>query len=292
MFDWDDLKPLLALSRHGSLLAAARALGANQTTLQRRITALERRLGRPLVIRDPAGYRLTSLGQDAAAAAARMEREAEAFALVARRAAKSREILRLTCPEPVAPRLRPLVAAFEVEHPDIEVRFVTSDRYLDLSKGEADIAFRSGDTDADLVGRKVADSIWSVYASRDYVARHGAPVHEGELGDHALLSLDAAMNKHRLVSWLTTVAPDAIIAGRSSSILGLIAVAKSGLGIAALPANLADSEEDLVRAFGPVPALQRTWRLLTRPDLREKPAIAAFFAFAATQRSALKDILM
>jgi DNA-binding transcriptional LysR family regulator len=52
---------------------------------------------------------------------------------------------------------------------------VTSDRYLDLSKGEADVAFRSGDTDDDLVGRKIADSIWAVYASRAYIERPGNP---------------------------------------------------------------------------------------------------------------------
>jgi len=292
MFDWDDLKPLLGLSRHGSLLAAARALGANQTTLQRRISALEQRLGRSLVIRDPAGYRLTALGQEAVAVAARMEREAEGLVTSARRGGGSVQALRLTCPEPVVPRLRPLIAIFESEHPDIQVAFVTSDGYLDLSKGEADVAFRSGDTEADLVGRKVADSIWSVYASYDYVARRGLPADEGELSRHALVSLDAAMSKHRLVGWLAAVAPEAVIAARSSSILGLISAVRSGIGVAPLPANLADAEEGLVRAFGPVPALQRTWRLLTRPELRQTAAVAAFYAFAEQRRAELKAILM
>lgn len=60
-----------------------------------------------------------------------------------------------------------------------------SDRYLDLSKGEADVAFRSGDTDD---GRKIADSVWAVYASEDYIARHGKPTRAEDLSQHPLAS--------------------------------------------------------------------------------------------------------
>lgn len=63
MFDWDDLRYFLAVARHGSTVAAARALGQNQSTVQRRLAALERRIGRPLVVREPSGYRLTELGR-------------------------------------------------------------------------------------------------------------------------------------------------------------------------------------------------------------------------------------
>ena len=52
---WDDLRVLLALHRHGSLLAAGRALGVSTSTAARRIEALEKALGRPLVHRSSAG---------------------------------------------------------------------------------------------------------------------------------------------------------------------------------------------------------------------------------------------
>jgi hypothetical protein len=61
-FDWDDLKHLLAVARHGSTLAAGRALGVDQSTAQRRLPELERRLGQSLV--RPSGYRLTETGQE------------------------------------------------------------------------------------------------------------------------------------------------------------------------------------------------------------------------------------
>ena len=59
MFDWNDLRHLIAVSRHGSTLAAATALGVNQSTVHRRIAELESRLGLTLVKRHPTGYRLS-----------------------------------------------------------------------------------------------------------------------------------------------------------------------------------------------------------------------------------------
>ena len=50
-------------------------------------------------------------------------------------------------------------------------------RKLDLSKGEADIAIRGGSLDDDpaLVGRKIAEVPWGIYASHSFVERHGRP---------------------------------------------------------------------------------------------------------------------
>ena len=87
-------------------------------------------------------------------------------------------VIRVTCPEPIVFRITQsdLLQRFASRHPALQVHFVTSDRYVDLAKGEADVALRSGDTDdGDLVGRKIGDSIWAVYASRAYIERHGQP---------------------------------------------------------------------------------------------------------------------
>src|SRR3981081_24103 len=98
-------------------------------------------------------------------------------------------VIRVTCPEPIVYRMTQskLIDRFHARHPKLRVEFVTSDRYLDLSKGEADVAFRSGDTDDELVGRKVADSIWAVYASQGYVEQHGKPATVNELPNHPLV---------------------------------------------------------------------------------------------------------
>jgi len=55
MLDWDDLRSFLALARTGSLSAAARALNVRQTTMGRRLAAMETRAGAPLLTRSSEG---------------------------------------------------------------------------------------------------------------------------------------------------------------------------------------------------------------------------------------------
>ncbi len=294
-FDWDDLKYVLALARHQSTVAAARALDVDPSTVQRRLAELERRVGSPLVQREAAGYRLTELGEELIPHAERVE---EAVHALERHLAEARRgdlgVIRLTCPEPLVTRLTRsgFLDRFHSRHPGLRVEFVMSDRELDLLSGDADVALRSGDTDdQQLVGRKVADSIWAVYASRQYLERHGAPRSVDELGDHALIGFDASMSHHRAARWLTRVAPGATFVARNDGILGLVHSAKAGVGIAPLPTALGDAEPDLVKVLGPIPELTRAWRLLTTPELRKTPRVSAFFDFVLGELDALRPVL-
>ena len=292
MFDWDDLRYFLAVARHGSTVAAGKALRLSQSTVQRRLVAFEKRLGRKIATRTPQGYRLTPFGEELKPLAERIE---AAIGDLERHVSNTKRnrgsIIRLTCPEPIVQRMTPLIERFHASHPKIQVEFVMSDRYLDLAKGEADVAFRSGDTDDELVGRKIADSVWAVYASQAYIAQHGRPQRTEDLADHPLVCLDESMKNHRVAKWLAEAAPNATIAARNNSVLGMLYGVKSGIGIGPLPTAIADGEADLVRVLGPIPELARSWRLLTRAELRRTPAIAAFFDFVVAERESLKSIL-
>jgi DNA-binding transcriptional LysR family regulator len=295
MFAWDDVRYFLAVARHGSTLAAAKKLGLSQSTVSRRLAVLERRIGRALFKRHSSGYRLTEFGSEMLPYAEQIERAALAFAQHKSTLERGEVgVIRLTCPEPIMYRITQsaLLDRFHARHPGLRVEFVMSDKYLDLAKGDADVALRSGDTEDDvLVGRKIADSLWAVYASRAYVARHGAPEGIGDLGRHAVVSLDETMAQHRAVKWLREVAPGADIAARSNSVLGLVSAAKAGIGLTPMPTALGDAEADLVRVLGPIPALTRSWRLLTHPDLRKAPRVAAFFDFVNDEIAAFRPIL-
>ncbi|MGE0801639.1 MAG: LysR family transcriptional regulator [Lautropia sp.] len=292
MFDWNDLKYLIAVARHGSTLAAARALNVNQSTVQRRIGELESHLGLRLVERSQRGYRLTNAGKAVLADAEQVATAVAAFEQRVDEEVRANTI-RLTCPEPIAVRLSHsgLIERFRERHPGIRIEFILADRYVDLSKGEADVALRSGDTDGELVGRKLADSLWAVYASRDYVSRHGAPGSVEALRSHALVGLDHTMAKHRLATWLEEVADGTNPVAKANSVLGLVAAVKAGVGITALPTALGDSEPDLLRAFGPVAALRREWRILTLPALRRTPKVDALFSFLVSEGEAVKGVL-
>jgi DNA-binding transcriptional LysR family regulator len=294
-FDWDDLKHLLAVARHGSTLAAARALGVDQSTVQRRLVELERRIGQTLVQRRPSGYRLTELGEAMLPHAQNVEQAVRTFELaLAGAVAEITGVIRVSCPEPIVLKITQsaLLDRLRARHPALTVHFVMSDKYVDLARGDADVALRSGDTDDDeLVGRKIGDSLWAVYASHSYIERHGRPESIEALARHALVGFDETMAKHRITAWLRTVAPDVPLAARVNSVLGLIYAAKAGVGIAPLPMPLGDAEPDLVRLLGPVPELTRIWRLLTTPELRRTPRVSAFFDFVVSELETLRPII-
>ncbi|AMJ60677.1 LysR family transcriptional regulator [Bosea sp. PAMC 26642] len=293
MFDWNDLKPFLAVAEHQSMIAAGRALGLSQSTVQRRLSELERRIGRKLVVRHTAGYRLTEDGQNLLPLAQGVARAvAELEHHLDDTARELEGVIRVTCPEPIVLRIvrSKLLDTFHARYTRLRVEFVTSDRYLDLAKGDADVAFRSGDTDDELVGRKIADSLWAIYASPDYIARHGRPASVQELALHPLVGFEATLADHRMLTWLKEVAPAARFAVRNNSVLGLVSAVKSGVGIGPLPTALGDAEDGLVRVLGPIPELTRSWRILAHPDVRRTPRVAAFFDFILEQRAVLKGI--
>jgi len=295
MIDWDDIQFFLAVARHGSTLAAGRALKVNQSTVHRRLAELERRTGCRLVERHPTGYRLSELGQEMVAYADRIDESVQQFEQ--RLVEFKREavgIVRVTCPEPLVYLLTQssLLERFHARYPGLRVQFVMSDKYLDLAKGDADVALRSGDTDDnELVGRKVADSIWAVYASRDYVDAHGRPERVEDLEQHPLVGFDETMTNHRTAKWLRQVAPNARVVARNNSVLGMLYAVKSGVGVGPLPTALGDADEALVRVLGPIPELARIWRVLAHPNLRHTPRVAAFFDFITGETEALRAIL-
>ena len=296
MFDWSDLRYFLAVARHGSTIAAAKALGVNQSTVHRRIVELERAIGHSLVRRQSSGYQLTEFGhsllpaaQEVETAAIGIERQIQAYS------SQLDGVIRLTCPEPLVSRIvgSELLSLFGERYPGLRIEFVMSDGYLDLSKGEAEIALRSGEqVDENLVGRKIGDSFWAVYGSKSYVQHHGTLQGVDDISNHAIIGFDGMLAKHRAAKWLAVVAPDAKVTASNNSVLGVLQAVKSSVGIAPLPTTIGDMHDDLVRLTPPVEELHRGWYLLTHPDIRKTPRIAAFFDFVVENLDLMRPILM
>jgi DNA-binding transcriptional LysR family regulator len=295
MLDWNDLRFFLAVARRGSTMAAARMLDTSQTTVQRRLANLEAQFGQTLVERNTSGYRLTATGRLLVPYAEGVETAVQALE---RRVAELSDdlvgVIRVTCPEPMGYRISQsgLIERFHQRHPKLRVELVLADRFLDISKGEADVAIRSGESgDQQLVGRKIAVAEWALYASRDYIRRHGQPRSVEEIAGHSVVAFDKALSQHRAYEWIDKVAPNAKVAARNDSVLGALRSVQSGAGIAPLPIVLAEEETDLVYIFGPINEVTRDWRLLTRPELRQTPRIAAFFEFMSGEIAVLRRIL-
>jgi DNA-binding transcriptional LysR family regulator len=292
-FDWDDLRYFLAVAREGSTIAAAKVLGVSQPTVQRRLAVFQDRLGRRLFESLPSGYRLTGAGQDLLPQAERVEQEIAAFERHLRATEELRGTIRVTCPEADFDRLlAPVLERFRAGHPGIAIEFVVSDRPLDLAKGEADVALRGGAVrDQNLIGLKLADVPWFVFGSHSYMARNGAPAGTAELNHHAIIVYVGAIAELKPAQWLRATAPHARIAGSSGSVLGALAAAKAGSGLAILPALVGQADRNLACVLKPDPEATEPFTLLVHPDLRENRRVRAFMDFVAAEKRLMRALL-
>jgi DNA-binding transcriptional LysR family regulator len=283
--EWDDLRFVLAVARAGSALRAARDLGVNQTTVLRKIDALEEQLGTPLFDRHRSGNTLTAAGKMAAATAERMEKEAND--LTSALAAQQRSLtgsVRVTTAETMASRLvAPSLREFQRQHPGISVELVVSDERLDVAHGEADVALRGGSRPegAGIVARRLPDAEWTIYCGRGYAAERGAPSCRSEIPGHDIVGMEGRMAQLPGWLWLAASAPDAPIRCRSNSLINLVPNLKAGLGLGALPTLLGDNEPDLQRCFDPPLELNAELWLIVREEVKAHPQVRAFTDYIA-----------
>jgi DNA-binding transcriptional LysR family regulator len=290
MFDWNDVKALLAVGRGGSTAAAARELGVNQTTVSRRLEALERDLGVRLVDRHQAGASLTEVGRLLVGDAEAMERNA----LGMRQTVETHQrgasgTVRITMSELTANTgLIPLLPEFRAAFPEITLELVITDDRLDLEAGQADIALRGGYVlpDSNLVARKISETDWALYCSREYANRMGLPKTLDDLKNHVLIGGDADRDFPGLTAILDR-APGAAVTLKSSSVTNLFESVRAGIAVGSMPCLLADLDPDLVQIFPPDPdTLSFTW-MITRADLKDAPRVRAFMDFFGPRIAAL-----
>src|SRR5580698_11214430 len=79
MFDWENIRYLLAVARTGTLSGAARSLKVDHATVSRRLSALEGEIKTRLIERQPKACKLTPIGQRVLELAQDMEEGAYAI---------------------------------------------------------------------------------------------------------------------------------------------------------------------------------------------------------------------
>ena len=201
-------------------------------------------------------------------------------------------MVRVTCPEGLANNLAlPLIEQFHARYPGLRADLVVTERILDLSKGEAEIAIRGGlPTDPVLICRKLSDNPWAVYASRSYLEQHDRPRCPADIVHHKVIGFSGDIANVHFAKWFESVAPRVAIAARSNTIVGLMMAAKSGAGLAILPAQLGDPEPDLVRVLES-PDLVSYVYLLVHPDLQHVPRVRAFVDFIFAEMANFRPLL-
>lgn len=295
MYDWTDVKYFLATARAGSTLAAARQLGVNQTTVARRISSLEAALSVRLFDRHRHGYRVSQAGAAILDHAGRMADEAETLErLCAQRNRNLSGVVRVTTTENIANTLlTPLLTEFMELYPHINVEVIAAAGRLDLSRGEADVAIRAGPmpTEAGITVRKLANDRWSLFCSRSYAAKYGAPESPEELNQHVIIGSQGFLARLEPFIWLERTAPSARVRTAGNTIANALAAVRAGQGVGPLPCAVKVFEgADLIECFA-LPAFELGYYLLARTDIRDLPHMKAFTEFIVSNAPALKRVL-
>ena len=274
--DWDDLRYFLRAAKAGTLAGAARAVGVEHSTIGRRLSALERSLGAPLVLRGPDGLTLTALGEDVAPLAEEVERAVLAVREVV---VSRRERVRLAVPSGFTGFFAERIAQLREERPRLSVEILSGARSVDLKRGEADLAIRIGPvTDEDLVMRKLCEVGWSLYASTTYLARRRAPADPTDLVGHEVIVYDGKLAGLPAAKWIAEHASRATVALRIRETTEMLTAAVAGVGLAVLPCYLADAEPMLVR-LTPAVLATRNASLVYRREARLSEPVRAVIRF-------------
>lgn len=296
--DWDKLKTFHAAAESGSLTAAAEALGVSQSAVSRQIAALEADLGVALFHRHARGLLPTEPGQKLFEIAHHM---AASAALAEARIKESRDQpsgdLRVTTTVGLgAIWLTQQLNDFVTSYPDIRLHLLLDDRELDLTRFEADVALRPWEAkQADLIQRKLFSASQSLYASHEYVSRHGAPKTVDELADHPLILYGAGtaspMIQADWAAYIDRERGDPRPARLTvDNLLGVMKAAAAGAGIAGLPDYIARTDPRLSRVLPEISGPSFDVYFLYPEELKGSKRLIVFrdFILGAARRFGLR----
>ncbi|USG62392.1 LysR family transcriptional regulator [Sneathiella marina] len=253
--DWDKLRVFHAVAEAGSFTHAGETLHLSQSAVSRQISALEDSLKVALFHRHARGLLLTEQGEllfrtahDVFAKLAMTEAQ-----LMDAREKPSGEI-RVTATVGLGANwLTPRIREFIELYPEITVNLILADRELDLGMREADIAIRlRAPVQPDLIQRKLMTVNHHLYASPDFLKKHGTPSTIEDVIDFNLIVYgDEAPTNIANVNWvmkeLSELGKEIVPVFKVNNVYGLLLAVQSGLGIASLPDYIVQGHSNVVR---------------------------------------------
>jgi DNA-binding transcriptional LysR family regulator len=240
----NDMALFVEVARTLSFRRAAAATGVPNSSLSRRISALEKAIGLRLLHRTTRRVELTEAGQLYYERCRRIVDEARlAHEQLGELLAQPSGLLRASLPVDFATTyLAPLMAEFANDYPGITFDFDLTPRRVDLVSEPFDVAIRMGElTDSNLIARLLARLPAHLYASPRYLATSGEPTHASDLARHECLGFPR-VNKWVLHRAGETVEVD--VGGRfvvnSAGMLRSLAVLD--LGVILMPDEIAAAD--------------------------------------------------
>ena len=249
---WEDFKVVLALARGGSVAAAARELQVDNSTVSRRLSALEDSLGAQILIRNGREFSWTAMGQVAVQSAKAMEAAiSETVRCVAAGKEEVSGVVRVaTAPSIVPELLKHVLPELQSKYPALTIEFGGSYQRVDLARGEADLALRfAKPEEPDFIARHATEVGWFVYASQSYLDAKGRPSTHEDLRRHRLVLYVKQMHAVSPLSWMEQYHAGNQNTARVDSLTLACNMVSGGGGIAVLPTFVGDRVPGLVRLF-------------------------------------------
>lgn len=278
--DWERHRAFLAVIDTGSLSAAARALGAAQPTVRRRIEDLETQLGVALFTRSPSGLTPTSVGTALARHARAMASAAAALARAASAEAEAAAgVVRITASEVVGMEvLPPILAALRQDHPGLIFELALTNRNEDLLRREADIAVRMvRPTQEALVARRVGVITLGMHAHKRVLDAWGRPATLGEARRLPLIGYETDTAGVRTVRAMGLGLKPEDFAFRSDNDLAQLAAIRAGLGLGICQVGLALRDPMLERVLADSFAYDLETFVVAHEDLKDVRRVRLVF---------------
>jgi DNA-binding transcriptional LysR family regulator len=274
--NWNDYHAFLAIARHGQLGRAAQAIGVNATTMGRRLRRLEASVGATLFEQTREGQVLTQAGETLLSAVEQMDQAASA--IDRQSGGKGLEgNVRISVSEGFGNGiLARHLGDFARRHPELDIDLVASNGFLSPSRREADIAVMlSRPRAGPLMAGKLTDYTLRLYATQDYLSRHGTPIAAVDLTcGHRLIGYIPDLLYAPELRYLAELHPDLAANLRSSSILAQHRMIAAGAGLGVLPCFIGDQDADLLPVL-PELVITRSFWVVTHKDTHTLARIRA-----------------
>jgi DNA-binding transcriptional LysR family regulator len=268
---WDDLRFALALARHPTMIEAANALHVHQSTVSRRIHALELDLGVKLFELSETGIVMTESGRRVAQRAEKIETlTAELESDIDTERPDDRHSVRISAVSTfITGFLNRHAAAFLSDNPDIRLDFVGEERNAVLERREADMAIRHvRPAGGQARIRKLADMSTTVYAAPKFIQSNGALK-----PDVPWVGFSRPLDFLPEQQWIdANVAPKNIIVTLASSATYADTVTRE-IGVGMLSCMVGNQRNNLQRVISSVPIMHRESWLMVLDDTRQRPAV-------------------
>ncbi|MEE1622129.1 LysR family transcriptional regulator [Zafaria sp. Z1313] len=290
----DDLLILRAVAQSGRYATAAAELGLNHTTVSRRITALEKRLGEHLLVRTAGGWELTGLGARAAAAAEQIAAALGGLEGADDGGTGPSGVVRLSATDGMSAYvISPAVARLRRRHPGIRVEIVAATRRASQIRSGLDLEIVVGRPQVHRArAERLGDYRLGLYASRAWIDAHGMPRTMDEVLGHPLVYFIDSMLQVDDLDTPRRILPGMQDAITSTNVFVHVEATRAGGGIGLLPCFMASRHPDLVRILPGEVAERLTYWMVARPETLRQPAVGLVARAVQTAVAEAEDFLL